>query len=204
MVTGADSRSLIVASGASGGGDWLQALQCRGVLLDGWEPEDPADRPVGTGDSITGVAALALIVGVIHLVVSVSHAEEYWLFGVFFGVVGMLQVAWAVSIYRGASPTSLFLGGVGNASVIVAWIVSRSIGFPLGPEPWEPESIDVLSVLATLDEAFLVVAAWSILPERSGKGARRVLTARAAERLAIALAIASLTALILLGGHHAE
>ena len=153
---------------------------------------------------MTVVSAVALIVGVIHVVVSVDHGKEYWLFGALFVLVGLLQVAWGISIYRGPTPLSLRLGAVGNAGVIVVWLVSRTVGLPVGPASWEPEPVDVLSALATLDEVYLVVAALVILPQGSVPRLGRWLTAPTAERLAVALAIASLSALVLLGGHHAQ
>lgn len=167
-------------------------------MLEPAEAQDAGAR----GDFVTVVSAVALIVGVIHVVVSVGHAKDYWLFGVLFALVGVLQVAWGVSIYRGASPFALQVGALGNAGVIVVWLASRTVGLPVGPAPWDPESVDVLSALATVDEAYLVVAALVLLPHAPVPRLRRALTARTAERLALALAIASLSALVLLGGHH--
>jgi hypothetical protein len=43
-----------------------------------------------------------------------------------------------------------------NSAVIAVWIVSRTIGLPIGPHPWQPEAIGLLDLFATGFEVALV------------------------------------------------
>ena len=46
----------------------------------------------------------------------------------------------------------LLAGAIGNLAIASVWLVSRTVGLPLGPEAWEPEAIHVADIVATLDE----------------------------------------------------
>jgi hypothetical protein len=50
---------------------------------------------------------------------------------------------------------------------VAVWLLSRTVGLPLGPTPWEPEGIGILDVLATVFEiAVIGVVLPVILPAR--------------------------------------
>jgi hypothetical protein len=105
-------------------------------------------------------AALSLGAAIIHLSVIPSHVEEYWLFGVLFGVAAALQLAWAEGVRRHPEHRRLLLAGAAlNAVLVVVWIASRTTGLPLGEHPGVPEPVGRRDLLATVDELFLVVAA---------------------------------------------
>ncbi len=91
-------------------------------------------------------AALTAGAGAIHLAVVPDHLREYPLFGIFFGVVGAAQLAAAAAVLR---PTRRLLPGVavGQALLVALWLVSRTTGLPIGPEPWQPEEIGVADVV---------------------------------------------------------
>ena len=57
-------------------------------------------------------AVLAIAAGLIHAVAAVGHFGEYWLFGAFFAVLAIAQVAWGSLVYRGSSRRLLVLGHV--------------------------------------------------------------------------------------------
>lgn len=81
------------------------------------------------------VAGLSAATGGIHGTVFPGHAGEYWLFGVFFALVGAFQLAWA---YRVLTRPSAFLATLGiavNGVVIALWVLTRTVGLPLGPAP---------------------------------------------------------------------
>ncbi|MGQ0669257.1 MAG: hypothetical protein ACT4PO_06255, partial [Actinomycetota bacterium] len=48
-------------------------------------------------------------------------------------------------------------GLVGNAGIVVLWVVSRTTGLPIGPEPGSPEAAGVLDLVATAYEALSAV-----------------------------------------------
>jgi hypothetical protein len=45
---------------------------------------------------------------------------------------------------------------VGLAAVIGLWLASRTIGLPVGPEPWTPEAVGTADIVCTALEAVVV------------------------------------------------
>jgi hypothetical protein len=83
-----------------------------------------------------------------------------------------------------------------NALVVITWIVSRTVGVPVGPEAGEAESIGLPDALATSFEALLVAVA-AALALRPGAAARLRPLGGATAMWAIAVAVVALTALTL-------
>ena len=92
----------------------------------------------------------------IHFAVAPEHLREDFRFGLFFVVVATLQLAWGAVVIARDSRTLYAGGAIGNALVLGAWAVSRTIGLPFGPEAWIPEPIGLLDGIATAYEAVLV------------------------------------------------
>jgi hypothetical protein len=102
-------------------------------------------------------AFASLGAGLIHLAVVSEHVAEWWLYGAFFLALGVVQIAWAVHTMEGdALPVPRLFATV-NAAVIGLWFVSRTIGLPVGPEPWEAEAVGRADVVASALEAVVVV-----------------------------------------------
>jgi hypothetical protein len=123
----------------------------------------PARRPAPS----RGTAALAAAsagAGLVHALVCPEHFKEAWSFGAFFLVAAAAQVAWAWRAWwRGATRSLLLAAAVGNAAVVVLWLVTRTVGLPIGPEPGVAEGVGGADVLATALELYLVVAAaWAL------------------------------------------
>jgi hypothetical protein len=104
-------------------------------------------------------AAASVAVGVIHALVVPEHLEEWWLFGTFFVVCAIFQVAWAAAWMVSPTPGLAGAAIVGNGAIVAVWASSRALGLPIGPEPWMAEPIGTLDLLATGLELFIVVAA---------------------------------------------
>ena len=143
------------------------------------------------------LTALYWMAAAIHVLASAEHFSEWWLFGLFFAALAAWQASWGILIYREPSERALVTGAGVNAGVAVLWLITRTVGLPLGPEHWTPERIGVLDVAATVDELSiaglglaLVSATW-----------RRRLGAKPVEWIVLALLIASGVALMA-GGHH--
>jgi hypothetical protein len=60
----------------------------------------------------------------------------------------------------------IWFGVIGNAAIVVLWIVTRTFGTLVGPEPAAPEPIGLADSVATAFEMTIVVAgtwlAWSV------------------------------------------
>jgi hypothetical protein len=102
-----------------------------------------------------GFAALGA--GLIHLAVVSEHVAEWWLYAVFFIVLGVVQIAWAVQAMESDPLPVPRLFATVNAAVVGLWFISRTIGLPVGPEPWEAEAVGAADLVCSGLEAVVVV-----------------------------------------------
>ena len=115
-------------------------------------------------------ATCSLAAAVIHFRVAPEHLREFWLFGVVFVVMGLAQAVWAFLSIGRVTRAILVVGVLGNAALVLIWIVSRTVGLPVGPEAWMAEPIGMLDVLSTLLEGIVVGVSALLLRERSTFG----------------------------------
>ncbi len=149
------------------------------------------------------MAALSTGAAAIHFAVMFEHFGEYFLYGVFFLVLAWAQLVWPAVLIAlpfltwarakarparfpagwsrsGLTPLAarraaawLWLGIVGNASVLVIYFSSRSIGLPIGPDTKTVEAWGGLDLVCAIEEILLVVIAAVVLA-RPGLLARPV------------------------------
>jgi hypothetical protein len=107
--------------------------------------------------------------------------------GVLLGIAA-LQAAWLYAARRGRR-CALIAGVVLNASLVVLWLFSRTVGLPVGPGGAQP--VGVLDTLCALDSVLIVALAIGLaaVPKRPS---RRLALARP---LAVVFAVGSLSAL---------
>jgi hypothetical protein len=112
------------------------------------------------------VASAAAGAAAIHYAVVAEHFDEWWGFGLFFVSSAVAQLVWAMVVVASPSRPVIWFGVVGNAAIVVLWIVTRTFGTLVGPEPTTPEPIGVADSVATAFEVAIVVAgtwlAWSV------------------------------------------
>jgi hypothetical protein len=129
------------------------------------EPAQPStghDSPYGIAPRLA-LAALSLSAGVVHLVFVPAHISEWTLEGVAFAVVGWLQILMAIGLLMRPSRGLLQGTVVLNAAIVVAYIISRTSGFPFGPESGIAEATGSIDLLTTVFEGLLVVGAGVLL-----------------------------------------
>jgi hypothetical protein len=95
--------------------------------------------------------------GLTHLAVVSEHVSEWWLYGVFFIVLGVVQMGWAVQALTGDPLPVPRLFAAMNAAVIGLWLVTRPTGLPVGPDPWKAEAVGTADLVCSGLEAVLVV-----------------------------------------------
>lgn len=136
--------------------------------------------------------------GLIHVKAAVDHLDEYVLYSVFFEVLAVLQLVWGVAIYRAPTRRLMVGGAAMSIGVVMLWVGSRTTGLPIGPDPWTPESVGVIDVLASADELVLaLLVALHLGSWTTGglaRGPRYVL-------FAVALVLILASCLSLTGGH---
>jgi hypothetical protein len=122
--------------------------------------------PVGVqGQNVLGgvvvirwwAAFASLGAGLIHLAVVSEHVSEWWLYGVFFLVLAVVQMGWAVQAMSGDPLPVPHLFAAMNAAVIGLWFFTRTVGLPIGPEPWQAEAVGTADLLCTVLELVVVV-----------------------------------------------
>jgi hypothetical protein len=105
--------------------------------------------------------------GLVHVAVVREHLSEYWLFGVFFAALAVVQLAWGLAaLARPTVPVPRLINGL-TVGVAALWLVSRSSGLPLGPQPWTAEPVGRADVLCTVLEVAMVLCVLVALPRRS-------------------------------------
>lgn len=104
------------------------------------------------------VASAAAGAAAIHYAVAAEHFDEWWGFGLFFVASGVAQLVWAAVVVASRSRLLIWLGVIGNAAIVVLWIVTRTVGTLIGPEPATPEPIGLADSVATAFELTIVVA----------------------------------------------
>src|ERR1044071_9506459 len=113
-----------------------------------------------------GLAMLSTAAAVIHFAVAGGHFQEYWLFGLFMLGVAWFQLGWAAAaVFR---PPRLLVssGAVLNAAVIVVYILTRTVGDIVGPDPGDVEPAGFGDLLCTVAEAVIVAGCLWLLVTR--------------------------------------
>jgi hypothetical protein len=127
---------------------------------------------------ILALALLSAASGAIHSAVSVEHFQEAFIYGAFFLAASTAQAAWAALLVYRPTRTLLIAGAVGNAATIILWTLTRTVGLPFGPQPWQPETIGTLDVTSTLLELAIVLGAATLLVRRATLTAPDTVTQR--------------------------
>jgi hypothetical protein len=144
--------------------------------------------------------ALAAVAGLIHVQAAADHSGGYLLFWVLFVVVACAQIALAVALWRTRVPDRVLIAAAAmTAGVLAVWLVSRTVGLPIGPG--QPEAVGVSDTIEAMIE-LVFIAVVSALVRPDGRVGRRLawLTGGQAVRLGIALASAGVLAAVF-GGH---
>jgi FtsP/CotA-like multicopper oxidase with cupredoxin domain len=119
------------------------------------------------------------------------HFQEYVPFGLFFVAAGALQLAAAAAMLLRPSRRLFLAAAAGTAGVIGLYLVSRTVGVPVGPRPGQPEMVGFTDIACTTMELvslpLFVLAAFRRPKPRRRHPVRVVLAAAPATLLAAAL-----------------
>jgi FtsP/CotA-like multicopper oxidase with cupredoxin domain len=105
-------------------------------------------------------AVFTLGAGAIHLAVAPQHFREYTLFGGFFLFVALAQAGLAIALLFSPGRRLAVYGAEGNLALVALWLISRSVGVPIGPDPWQAETVGVADTAAT---ALELMAVWNLV-----------------------------------------
>ena len=105
-------------------------------------------------------AALASLgAAVVHFAVVPAHWQEWPLSGAFFGVLALLQLIWAQAVLIRTTAPVLAAGILLNASAILLWALSRTVGAPFGPHAGQAELVQGADLAALLLQIYVVMGA---------------------------------------------
>ncbi len=120
-------------------------------------------------------AALSLLAALVHLRVMPEHFEEWWGYGAFFLIAAVAQGAYGVVLLLWPRRPLLLLGVGGNLSIIVLYLVTRTVGVPVfGPHAGEAEAIGFTDLCATASEIAIVLAVGALLLQDLSPQRRRL------------------------------
>ena len=128
-------------------------------------------------DRLLLACGLAWGAGLIHIQAAIDHVDEYVPFSVFFILLAAAQFLWGFAISRRPTPRLLSAGAIVSLMVVGVWILSRTSGVPVGPEPWTPEPVGLIDSIASADEVLLAL----IVVFQLGRGSAGALLRRAGQ-----------------------
>jgi hypothetical protein len=161
-------------------------------LLDGYSAEVDAGAPL-----TTVAAALSLGAGGIHFASVSAHLDENLIEGILFLAVGWLQLVWAMACLIRPGQLWRIVGAAGNGLVVGVWMFSRTIGLPIGEQPWTPQPIAMADLFATSFEIVLISLLVAGLVPRL---AQRLYGSRLQLEKAVVLGVFSVAAVGVLAG----
>jgi len=116
---------------------------------------------------VTAIALASIAVGAIHLTVAATIGGDAQT-NAFFGLVGAAEILFGLVALVGAPRWWLALGALGHAVVVATWVVSRTVGLPVGQFAHVVLPVGFADVLATILGAVVVVGAAVLVIQGSG------------------------------------
>jgi hypothetical protein len=172
-----------------------------GAWLTGRGTLGAPDKTVATYTPLAVIAAaLSLAAAGIHFAVISEHLEEDVLFGVLFFAFGWFQLVWAQVYLIWPRRRVALLAIVINLGGVLVWLMSRTVGLPIGPAAWVPEQIGFADILASSFELGIIgLLVPTLLRERFGPALEEQMPIQRAFVLSafMVLAVGLLTAMAL-------
>lgn len=103
----------------------------------------------------TAAVVLMLIAGIVHFIIIPQQMEHALAHGIAMGIIGVLEVLWAIIYRYKPSRVMAQIGAVLAISMIILWAITR-----VAPAPFtnQPEEIDFAGVASKILEALSAVA----------------------------------------------
>lgn len=79
-----------------------------------------------------------------------------------FAAAGLSQVLWAWTVLVAPSQRILFTGAAFNAVYLAVWVVSRTVGLPVGDAAWQAEPVGAADLITVSFEALTLLGALAL------------------------------------------
>jgi hypothetical protein len=119
---------------------------------------------------LQATALASLSAALVHAAVMPDHFRESVIYGLFFVGASLGQLTFGILILTKPSRRLVTAGIFGSALMIVLWLITRTLGVPIGPDNGATESFGLLDALASSFEAVTVIVgilalrAWTPTP----------------------------------------
>jgi hypothetical protein len=121
----------------------------------------PSDAAAATlPDWLFMACGLSWGAALIHVSAAIGHLHESGLYVLFFALLAPTQLGWGFLVCRRRTRELLLAGVALSLLVAAVWLMSRTTGLPVGPEPWHPEAVGAIDAIATADELALALLVW--------------------------------------------
>ena len=154
---------------------WDDTPTLRPVAVPASRASSEPDR--NTARIVTVIALASIAAGAINIAVAATFASADAQTHAFFGVVGAAQVVWGLLALVWAPRWWLALGALGNAAVVATWLISRTVGLPIGQFAHLVLPVGFTDGLATILEAATAIGA-AVLVVRASGATRAAATVR--------------------------
>ncbi len=127
----------------------------------GWQHRRRTEKFVGVCVIVTGSA---------HGLVTQEHFQEWWGYGVFFLAAAVCLIGFGLALITEAIDPRYMpgdirrvrrlvyaCGALGNLSLVVLYVLTRTVGIPLGPGAGTVETVGALDVIAKASELLAVL-----------------------------------------------
>jgi hypothetical protein len=145
---------------------WMVAM--RGGRLRVTSPR--AVRASRADDRVLGLVGALVGAAAIHVAVVPEHLTEWAAAGLFFIALAAAQLLVGVAVLVRPTGAVRATAVVAAAGPIVLWVVSRTVGLPLGPEPGVPEALGMSDLACAVLEAAAVAFALALRSTESTEG----------------------------------
>jgi hypothetical protein len=105
------------------------------------------------------LAGAAVGAGAIHLAFGPEHLQEYLPLGIGFLAAGVLQILWGLYLAIRESRRVLLGGALFSIAFVGVYLMSRTVGLPLGPDAFHPEGFAAADLLCCALELVVIVGA---------------------------------------------
>jgi hypothetical protein len=151
---------LVISLGGIASAELIQARRRRRGAPDSVQPVADASYRA----TLLPIVALSSVASaLVHYVVMPEHFEEATLYGMFFLVSATAQLVYAAMLLARPSRALLTAGAIGNFAIVVLWLVTRTVGIPLGPAAGEVESVGGLDMLCAFFELTTAIGAIALI-----------------------------------------
>ena len=146
------------------------ATQPRWERTEPTPPLAPVPRSTSSADPdlnfarvLSAIALASIATGAIHIAAAATLGSDSAQNLAFFAVVAAAQIVWGAVALARAPRWWLALGAAGNLIVLLTWVVSRTVGLPIGVYAGETLPVGFPDGLAAVLEAVIVLGAVALL-----------------------------------------